>query len=144
MDDGTFLGRAADLDTALSFISAEFQTIGLEINLSNTTLWGPLTTPGNPLGPAHNSVLRNINNIPFVPGSGVTLLGVPIHYPNDPTFVRTQIKHTLDTLPTLTSSLTTKLRDPQTQLALLRGCFYNMQIHFLIEVHDVMGLPRRT
>ena len=132
MDDGTFLGKAADLESALSFITAEFQTIGLEINLSKKTLWGPLTAPGNPLGPARSSILRTINHISFVPGSGVTLLGVPIHYPNDPTFVRTQIKNTLDTLRSLTSSLTTKLRDSQTQLALLRGCFSACKYTFLL------------
>ena len=109
MDDGTLMGPKAHLEAALQYFQLRFETLGLSINLSKCNLWGPAGSmpPSSSTSPFHH-----VTHIPWSPGSGIVLLGVPIHFPGDPTFLRQHFTHTLDNLKATCATLTSKIRDP--------------------------------
>ena len=130
MDDGTILGRKQTLIDTLNYLVQEFHKIGLETNLSKCTLWGPLTNI--PPGAGEPSILASVRHIPWTPESGTCLLGVPIHFPKNPSFLRTHFSKTLETVKNLCANLLHKLRDSQVQLAILRGCYSACKFTFLL------------
>jgi hypothetical protein len=79
LDDGTLLGRLTDLEGALHYLRAELTKIGLEVNLLKCSLWGPATNLQINWLTLPNLV--RVKHIPWSPGSGTTLLGLPVHFP---------------------------------------------------------------
>ena len=130
MDDGTILGRKQTLINTLTFLVHEFRNIGLETNISKCTLWGPLTKTLSET--AEHSILASVKHIAWTPESGTCLLGVPIHYPKTPGFLRTHFSKTLEAVKNLCANLLLKLRDSQVQLAILRGCYSACKFTFLL------------
>ena len=129
MDDGTLVGSASTVNEALSYLVTQFKEIGLEVNLTKTQIWGPGVKRIFLL--PKDAPLRNTTNIPWAPRSGITMLGVPIHFPGDPTFLRESFQQKLLALQQVCASLVDRTRDPQTQIALLRGCFSACRFTFL-------------
>lgn len=139
MDDGTLVGPATALEQALNFLPGALHVIGLEMNMKKCTLWGPLVDhladhAGN------QSPLSQVTHIPWKNGSGVVLLGVPIHFPGDPTFTRNYFEGVLNKVKQSCSVLVAKLRDSQTQLALLRGCFAACKFTFLLRSTQIASV----
>ena len=130
LDDGTLLGRQEELEKALRFLEESFRKIGLMVNLSKCSLWGPITTPGKQIDP--ELALHHVRQIPWKCGSGTLLLGVPVHFPRDPTFATAHFRAVLAKVKQSCNILLTRIRDPQTQLQLLRGCFSACKFTFLL------------
>ena len=59
------------------------------------------------------------------------MLGVPVHFPGDPSFVREVYLARLQSLQQACAALLSRTRDPQTQVPLLRGCFSACRFTFL-------------
>ena len=96
MDDRTLRGRREALETALVFLQKRLEAIGLIINLHNCTLWGPLGSSLSAMDPTRTSTLQQVSQLPRAPGSGTVLLGVPVHFPADPSFARQTLHATLE------------------------------------------------
>ena len=60
------------------------------------------------------------------------MLGVPVHFPNDPSFTRDYLNDVLSKVKASCGALLTRFWDAQTQLALLRGCFAACKFTFLL------------
>ena len=129
MDDGTLVGSAAQIEAALSFLIPAFSTLGLQVNLQKTKLWGPGTARQHSLRP--ESPLYHVSHTQWEPRSGISMLGVPVHFPGDPSFLREAYTARLHTLQQSCAALIERTRDPQTQLHLLRGCFSACRFTFL-------------
>lgn len=128
MDDGTLAGSLSDLQSAISHFQQTFRSMGLLLNLEKCTLWGPVTK----LGHIEDTLLRTVTLVPWQPGTGIVLLGVPVFFPGDNTFLREHLSGVLEQLKASCCALTTKIWDSQTQLALLRGCFSACRFTFLL------------
>lgn len=87
LDDGILVGNVVDVFHALDCLVASYKALGLECNLRKCTLWGPgiqraaQSVPLYPIEVALDHPGRAIPVIPFVMGSGLEVLGVPVDYP---------------------------------------------------------------
>ena len=76
LEDGALIGTRIQLETALAALQSETTRTGLRVNLSKCQVWGPATPSSLPL-------LNLVTPVPFLPGSGITLLGSPICHPSN-------------------------------------------------------------
>ena len=130
MDDGTLVAPLPTLDAIFPELVGKLVPLGLQVNLSKTTIWGPAALMIDTL--PNSSLLRAISVVPYVPNSGITLLGVPVHFPGTPAYLLERLRDTVLQVRRSCTVLTTKLRDTQTQLALIRGCFAACKFTFLL------------
>ena len=104
--------------------------VGSGWGLLKTQVWGPGVSKLEYAFPP-SAPLRQAKRIPWGAKSGTTMLGVPIHFPGDPTCLREAFSQRLLNLQQVCASMLCRTRDPQTQLALLRGCFSACRFTFL-------------
>ena len=87
LDDGTLVGKPKEVFDYLGRLQVALSNVGLRLNLGKCCLWGPgIQATGDPVPRYPDSLPldhpgRTIPVLPFVPNSGITLLGVPIDYP---------------------------------------------------------------
>ena len=83
LDDGHLVGSLAELSVALDTIKVQGASIGVELSLPKCKLWGPgvasqgMNLPGN---------LAAVCTVPWEPGSGLQVLGLPVEFPTTSTF----------------------------------------------------------
>jgi len=116
--------------------------VGLTINLNKCSLWGPgLGCPvGNcPMFPVTIGLEHPIRAVPVVdycPGSGITVLGTPVHHPDDAGYADTK----WDSVTRNASELLLCLRflpDGQLQHTLLRHCLDACKVNHLLRTTDI-------
>ena len=78
MDDGTIVGNMAALSQVVTTIQTQGPERGLSLNKSKCVLWGPGTAAENL---SRHPALQGISLVPFLPGSGLRVLGVPVEHP---------------------------------------------------------------
>ena len=93
MDDGTLIAPLSTLSDIFSQLVRTLAPLGLQVSLAKSTLWGPATQMMASLPTA--SLLHNITVVPLTPGSGVTLWGVPVHFPGAPVY---PLRHVTDVI----------------------------------------------
>ena len=81
--------------------------------------------------------LSHVTSIPSSRAQGSGRLGVRVHFPGDPTFVRTHLFDTLHSFKQSCEALLSRSRDPQTQLQLLKGCFTACRFTFLLRLAPI-------
>jgi len=87
LDDGTLVGSVQDVADYLAQLAPALSAVGLTINLDKCSLWGPgLKCPvgSRPTFPDSVGLGHPITAVPVIdyhPGSGITVLGTPIHHP---------------------------------------------------------------
>ena len=97
LDDGVLFGDALQVSQAFQVLQSQLADRGLQVNCTKCELWGP----GAPqwTGPA-------LRVVPWAPQHGVTVLGVPINYPNTSayadTFWHTAVQKLQDALDRVT------------------------------------------
>ena len=101
LDDGTIACTASELPNVLDHLHQGFTQLGLSLNPRKCVLWGPGLHQGNPLGDPHlptevasHSLLSSIPLLPYHPGTGVRVLGVPVEHPSTASYR----SHFLDTM----------------------------------------------
>ena len=127
LDDGTIVGTAKEVFDYLGRLQVALSNVGLRLNLGKCCLWGPgVQAAGDPV-PRYPDGLpldhpgRIIPVLPFVPNSGITLLGVPIDFPGSSKRTESHWSTTVDKAILLLDRLRL-LPDGQIQHALLRYC----------------------
>ena len=101
--------------------------MGLRLNLGKCCLWGPgIQATGDPVPRYPDSLPldhpgRTIPVLPFVPNSGITLLGVPIDFPGSSERTANHWASTVDKSAILLERLRL-VPEGQIQHALLRYC----------------------
>ena len=133
LDDGHLVGTMDDLATATALLSSDGPSLGLHLNLSKCTLWGPAVPA--PLPPT----LAPMKVVPWAPGSGLTVLGLPVSFPGgDGAYASAHLNSLVDKLEHV-CHLISSLGHPHYQHLLLRFCADACRIiHFL---RGVQALP---
>jgi hypothetical protein len=128
MDDGTIVGSLEGLSQVVEALQTQGPARGLTLNKAKCVLWGPGATEAA-LG-AHLG-LSGISVVPFVPTSGLRVLGVPVDHPaEDGTFTRTLFGKAVTRLEAMCSRLT-HLPATHVQYTLLRYCLDGCRLNFL-------------
>lgn len=84
-DDGTLIGPTQAVEAAARQLRSSLSAKGLTLNLQKSVVWGP----GLPREPPADMLLGQMRRVPFLPGSGIVVLGTPVHHPaGEPTFLR--------------------------------------------------------
>ena len=93
LDDGTIACPVSQIPLILDHLHQGFSQLGLSLNPRKCFLWGPglhpgdhLSNPALPTALASHSLLSSIPLLPFHPGTGVRVLGVPVEHPATSTF----------------------------------------------------------
>jgi hypothetical protein len=127
LDDGLLVGDPLKIAHALEWLEAEFGRRGLSINWGKTILWGP----GAHLIPQG----QRIQVVPWERGSGVTVLGRPITYPDSTTYLHDQWELRLQHLEDAAHTVT-QLADKQMAHHLLRFCLDACKVNHLLRMTD--------
>ena len=127
LDDGTIVGTPREVFDYLGRLQVALSNVGLNLNLGKCCLWGPgvQTTcdpvPRYPDGVPLDHPCRAIPVHPFVPNSGITLLGVPIDHPGSSCRTASHWAATVEKSKQLLDRLR-QFPDGQIQHSLLRYC----------------------
>ena len=87
LDDGVLVGTPEQLHNALETLISGMSLCGLEVNLDKCVIWGPAFSDPALLLPVE-SKLRAIPVVPWRPGTGIQVLGVPVCFPGDDAYAR--------------------------------------------------------
>jgi hypothetical protein len=126
LDDGILVGDPARLGVALEFLDLELKKRGLSINRKKCVIWGPA-------GPAIPNT-DGIHITPWVPGTGITVLGTPIAFPGTTDHVDREWASRLESMEEAANKLT-RLADKQMAHHLLRFCLDALQSHAPFAIH---------
>jgi len=81
LDDGIFFGPLPALEAAMTAVVAGAGDLGIDLSYPKCFLWGPATRHLSRTRDASSS-LDNLTVVPFTPGSGIVVLGLPVAYPS--------------------------------------------------------------
>lgn len=84
MDDGLLVGDMGQLANAIDCVEVRMRERGMEINWGKCVLWGPGATNEAVMG-LQGRAIAKIPRTPYGPGSGITVLGIPVTFPGDHT-----------------------------------------------------------
>ena len=124
LDDGIMLGSATQLLNALRALQPAFQAVGLQINLAKCELWGPAA-------PLVKQACPDIALVPWVPTSGITVLGFPLNYPGYTVYQDSVWATCLSKLRKATESVG-RMSDVQLGHHLLRQCLDACKVNHLL------------
>ena len=79
LDDGHALGHVHDISQYVRQLQTDLGNMGLCVNLKKCALWGPGTQKLENL--MDSDCVQQIPVVPYVPGSGIKVLGIPIIHP---------------------------------------------------------------
>ena len=79
LDDGTLFGTAPAVISAFRDICTRMQEVGLTVNLGKCEVWGPA-------GVRFTQDFPDVSHTPWEEGSGLTILGVPVDYPDSTSY----------------------------------------------------------
>ena len=141
LDDGTIVGDAGAVFAYLDALEGAPTKIGLWMNPQKCHLWGPgiqtdaAEAPAMPPDMPAGHVARRIPVTPFVPGSGLTTLGVPADAPGGSSHSQGKWCGVIDQATEMLTKLRT-LPDTQLQHALLRYCLDGCKVMHLLRTTD--------
>ena len=137
LDDGHLLAPLADLAAAFPILQTELAAVGLRVNLAKCALWGP----GERLvaGLPDEHPLHGVASTPFLPDSGLQVLGLPVDFPGTLGKTRCVFEDARSKLSGGLSALAA-VQDSQVQHALLRSCADACKLLFLAQGCEV-GAP---
>ena len=132
LDDGTIVGRRADLQKVFDLLSSEGLSIGLRLNASKSSIWCG-ETPTTHIDAA-DPLLRGV---PAAAAAGFQLLGAPVgNIPFSRDIVDSRIEKIADIFDVLPS-----IDDAQTEFALLRSCFSLPKLTYCLRTCHPSNLP---
>ena len=138
MDDGTVVGSLSCLAKVVEAIQTQGPERGLFLNKAKCVLWGPAAQQEGVR--AHPS-LQGVTVHPYVPGSGIKVLGVPVEHPaEEGSFTRSLFGKAVDKLENMCSRLT-RLPAAHVQYALLRHCLDGCRLNFLTRCSSARHIP---
>ena len=129
LDDGLMVGPMERIQQAFLALREAFSAIDLGVNLKKCALWGPESAAVSQLPSDHP--LRDIPVTPYIAGSGIKLLGIPVGRPGETAFQDDQLAQRVTALATSCDALGA-LPDPQLQHCLLRQCLDACKLQFTL------------
>ena len=105
--------------------------LGFNLNLRKCKRWGPVQPDGWALGIPADSPLHAIPKVPFTPGSGIKVLGVPVVHPEDDSF-GSQCWNDRVKEVRKACSILSQLPDSHVQFTLLRFCLSACKVNDLL------------
>ena len=137
LDDGHLLGSMTDLAAVFPVLQAQLAAVGLRVNLTKCNLWGPGAGRAGHLEESHP--LREVNQVPFQPDSGLQVLGLPVDFPGTLSMTVGMLEDARSNLQLGLTALSA-VPDAQVQHALLRSCADACKLMFLAQGCDC-GTP---
>ena len=137
LDDGIAIGTAAEICRFWDTLVPALARVGLLINPRKCQLWGPgleLATNGLARLPAHampSAAMSDVPALPFVPGTGISVLGTPIHVAGDEAFANATWEKTVDSGISMLERLRL-VADGQTRHGLVRHCLDACKVMHLL------------
>ena len=122
------LGNPYQLRAALDHLTTRLRQVGLAVNLRKCELWGP--GAGQVHAECPEMALK-----PWVPSSGVTILGCPVSYPGSSAFQEEAWQTCVDRLGQATARVT-GLTDAQLAHHLLRQSLDSCRVNHLLRATD--------
>jgi len=122
LDGGVFLGSVAEVEEVLGALRQTLPPLGLELNLRETTVWGPVLVPASSSLTAATRLHQE---------EGTELLGVPIHSP----LYHAPVGAHLGTLKgkfARTCAAVAALADTQFAHALMRSCLGPAKVQYAL------------
>ena len=127
LDDGVLVGTPEQISSCFAYLRTHLAKLGLQVNTKKCSVWGP--------GAKQCSGLLDTKVIPWLPSTGITVLGTPIPYPGSLQYLEDfwdtrneLIRETLDKLTCLT--------DTQIAHHLLRKCLDGCKVNHLLRATD--------
>ena len=132
LDDGTLVGSRPQLLEAFRRLRDMAADRGIEVNVGKCRLWGPafMVPGGGVVGLAGNG-LDGIPVVPYVPGSGLKALGVPVCHPGGDGFAGRVWAERVDGVERLLG-LVRLLPQAHVQYTLLRVCLDACRVNDLL------------
>ena len=137
LDDGTLVGNLESIGTYVQKLVPALHKIGLQVNLTKCTLWGPGVHKEEDMNDAlpdnwdTSHPLRSVPIVPYGPSRGITVLGVPCDAKGSTTHAD-QVWE--DTVLKTTETLAKLKLIPESQLqhCLLRYCLDACKVNHLM------------
>ncbi|XP_026396172.1 uncharacterized protein LOC113290799 [Papaver somniferum] len=132
LDDGTIIGDTLEVSKALAIIQSEGVRRGLHLNITKTELFWPTPDPRSLIpGVFPDNIGR--------PSTGVKLLGGPVSL--DLQFCKEMVMQRVTKTINL-MSVVKKLKDPQSELLLLRSCTGVSRLYFTMRTTNPLALQQ--
>jgi hypothetical protein len=137
LDDGLIVGALEPIADYLAALVPALQNIGLQINLTKCSLWGPgIQTAADPVDNVPDALdichpLRHIPITPYGGGAGITVLGVPCDAPGQGTHAGGVWGRAVDATLHVLSRLR-QLPDGQIRHCLVRYCLDACKVNHLM------------
>ena len=135
------MGPTRLVEAALQQLFSGMARIGLQLNLAKCVVWGPGLANMTP----NTMMLQQMKEIPWAPGTGVTVLGSPVTYPGDgEAFIRTFWQAKLQEMKTLLDRISV-IGHSQFEHCLLRACADVCRVNHLLRststllIADILG-----
>ena len=135
LDDGVLVMPRENVEPVLQYIKSMGQTLGVQLNTSKTTMWGPGNTAEWQGTLPADSLTKALNHLPYGTGRGVRVLGVPVGITSDDSYVADYLRKTQEELQRITRLLP-QLGHSQTSFFLLRGCADACRFNHLLRSVD--------
>ena len=126
LDDGILFGDASQVEMTFKLLTERFAARGLLVNANKCEIWGPGVSQWQ--GPP-------VRVVPWAPQHGVTVLGIPVHYPGSTAYAETFWEETTAKLEKAIE-LVTQLTDTQCAHHLLRKCLDGCKVTHLLRATD--------
>ena len=137
LDDGILVGNTLEVFQALEHLVLAYKAVGLECNLHKCTIWGPgvqkgtQSVPQYPMEVPLDHPCRAIPVVPFVAGSGLEVLGVPVDHPGTQDMTDKVWRGAVEGLRTACNKLQEFPHD-QARYVLLRYCLDGCKVNHLL------------
>ncbi|XP_026450840.1 uncharacterized protein LOC113350960 [Papaver somniferum] len=134
LDDGTIIGDTLEVAKALSIIETEGPCRGLHLNVKKTEFFWPSTDPRSTADEVFPADIGR-------PSNGVKLLGGPVSL--DLNFISDMMLSRVNKTVQLMSAIK-KLKDPQSEMLLLRNCTGVSRLYFAMRTTNPAALQSAT
>lgn len=134
LDDGTIIGDTLEVAKTLSIIEVEGPNRGLHLNVRKTEVFCPSIDPRSTLDGVFPLDIGR-------PSNGVKLLGGPVSL--DPSFISDMMLTRVNKTVQLMDAIK-KLKDPQSEMLLLRNCTGVSRLYFAMRTTNPAALQSAT
>ena len=129
LDDGILVGDGPAVGAAFACLGEAFKRVGPTVNSAKCRLWGPGALAASMNG------CSSVPPTPWVAGSGVTVLGIPVDFPGCTSVLQEAWRKGCEDLRECTSVVTQHL-DPQCAHHVLRYCLDGCKLNHLLRGAD--------
>lgn len=139
LDDGNIVGKRSQLEEVLRLLAEEGEKVGPCLNFTKCKVWGPGVNGEEAMAVDGAQGLAVVPHVPWAPGNGLKVLGLPVEYPHSTDFRRSALKAVVEGMEDACFILA-NMGDPQEQHVLLRFCMDACRVMFFLRGVDCSAL----